>query len=195
VNNQALWTAVFTAIGVLGLWVAYRYGQLRRDARYKRALKGRVATSQFEPGRSGKKYPFYRRRYLASEIESRFYSALLDAVGYQYDIMMKVRVAGVIGCSQEDWRAGYGNTISSKEFDFVLLVPRTSSIVAAVELDDSTHDLPWRQERDVFLNEVCKEVGLPLVRIPVMPKYHHQGLRECIQVAVAGAGGRKQEVS
>jgi hypothetical protein len=40
-----------------------------------------------------------------------------------------------------------------------------------VELDDSSHARPDRQERDVFVDEVFEVAGLPLLRVPAKSAY------------------------
>ncbi|EOF5426061.1 DUF2726 domain-containing protein, partial [Salmonella enterica] len=46
----------------------------------------------------------------------------------------------------------------------VVITDRTGRIVAAVELDDRSHQAPKRQRRDLLLEEVLKQAGIPLLR-------------------------------
>ena len=46
----------------------------------------------------------------------------------------------------------------------VVITDRNGRIVAAVELDDCTHQAPKRQRRDLMLEEVLKQAGIPLLR-------------------------------
>uniref|UniRef100_UPI0021A8A965 DUF2726 domain-containing protein n=1 Tax=Escherichia coli TaxID=562 RepID=UPI0021A8A965 len=41
---------------------------------------------------------------------------------------------------------------------------RSFSIVAAVELDDASHLRPERRRRDILLEEVLRQAGIPLLR-------------------------------
>lgn len=46
----------------------------------------------------------------------------------------------------------------------VVITDRDGRIVAAVELDDRTHQAPKRQRRDLVLEEILKQAGIPLIR-------------------------------
>ncbi|EDX4763425.1 DUF2726 domain-containing protein, partial [Salmonella enterica] len=41
---------------------------------------------------------------------------------------------------------------------------RAGRIIAAVALDDRSHQAPKRQRRDLLLEEVLKQAGIPLLR-------------------------------
>jgi len=158
---------------------------VRRRWRYRLASRGRLPTAAFLPG-TGKAFPYFRRRF-CSETEHRFYLALLDAVGEDFVVMAKVRAAAVIGCSSANWRAGYGAPIGQKELDFILLRPRSSYVVAAIELDDKTHELAHRRERDVFLDGAFQAAGVPLLRFHPAKHYDVERLRSALLGAVGAA--------
>lgn len=46
----------------------------------------------------------------------------------------------------------------------VIVERRSFSIVAAVELDDASHLRPERGRRDILLEEVPRQAGIPLLR-------------------------------
>ncbi len=46
----------------------------------------------------------------------------------------------------------------------VIVERRSFSIVAAVELDDASHLRPERRRRDILLEEVLRQAGIPLLR-------------------------------
>lgn len=156
---------------------------IRRRWRYRLASRGRLPTKSFLPG-TGRSFPYFRRRF-CSVTEHRFYLALLDAVGEEFVVMAKVRAAAIIGCSSANWRAGYGAPIAQKELDFILLRPRSSHVIAAIELDDKTHELAHRRERDAFLDGVFRAAGVPLLRFRPARRYDVEKLRDAL-LAVAG---------
>ena len=60
----------------------------------------------------------------------------------------------------------YQNTgLSQKSVDFVLCDKTYLSPKLAVELDDKSHERTDRQERDVEVERILKEAGMPLLRI------------------------------
>ena len=101
--------------------------------------------------------------------------------------MSKVRAAALINCSRANWSAGYGTPIAQKELDFVLLRPGMSYVVAAVELDDKTHDLPERQERDAFLDAAFATAGVPLIRFKAQARYEVHEVRREVERVLARA--------
>ncbi|EDV0264285.1 DUF2726 domain-containing protein, partial [Salmonella enterica subsp. salamae] len=46
----------------------------------------------------------------------------------------------------------------------VVITDRAGRIIVAVELDDRSHEAPKRQRRDLLLEEVLKQAGIPLLR-------------------------------
>ena len=61
--------------------------------------------------------------------------------------------------------------------DFVLYHPQTVAPALVIELDDASHQLPERQERDIFLNEVLRVAWIPLLRVPVRKSFSAPALR------------------
>lgn len=179
-------------VGLVGwaFFIGLRLAGYARRRRYRQATKGRLATAVFRPGRK-KRFPYFRRRLLMTDTEFVFYRALLDAVGEEFTIMSKVRAAAVVGCSRADWSAGYGAPIAQKELDFVLLKPGTSYVLAAVELDDRSHERTDRRERDEFLDAAFETAGVPLVRFKVQRRYDADAIRGALAgVTPEPAGGR-----
>ncbi|WP_350283515.1 DUF2726 domain-containing protein [Nitrosomonas sp.] len=111
---------------------------------------------------------------LFTAAEWLFYSSLIRAVDDQFLVFGKVRIADVLNpdhrMNKSDWHRAF-NRISSKHFDFVLCDRITQSIIAVIELDDRSHLLPSAIARDSFVNQICKESGLPLIRFRVSSSY------------------------
>lgn len=118
-------------------------------------------------GRSAR-YPYGRKAALFTPAERSFLGVLEQAVGQHYRILGKVRVADVIevkrDLSRSEWQAAF-NRISAKHFDFLLCDKENLSVICAIELDDKSHNKSSRKERDAFLTQVCRNIGLPLLRI------------------------------
>jgi hypothetical protein len=56
--------------------------------------------------------------------------------------------------------------------DFVICDPKTMVPQFALELDDSSHNRPDREERDAFVDQVFAAAELPLLHIPVRAGYN-----------------------
>lgn len=123
------------------------------------------------------RYPYFAKKHLLTKKERVFCDALKAAVDDELLIAMSVRLADVINCSREAWTAGYGPLISSKQLDFVLCEPHSTRIVLAIELDDETHGLADRRERDKFLDNAMRAAGVPLLRVVAASSYDVAVLR------------------
>lgn len=133
------------------------------------------------PGKTD--FPYEKYRFLLTKAERNFYGTLSLALGDQFAVMCKVRIADVLGTrkglsSKERIRAF--NKISRKHFDFVLCEPADLSIVAAIELDDRSHRSSGRRERDQFVEGACVAAGLALHRFDVKRAYQVEELRKTI---------------
>lgn len=139
---------------------------------------------RFAARRRRESLPYEGRGTLLTKGEAAFFGPLQEAVGAEFQIMCKVRVADVLTCSDADWRRGFGGAISQKHLDFVLCEPRTTRIILAVELDDRSHEAPHRQRRDRFLNDTLKAAGMRLLRIKARAQYSTDIIRKLVSAAI-----------
>ena len=131
--------------------------------------------------------PYLREPELFTSAERAFLHVLETAVGGDYRIFAKVRVADVIcletGLAPRIKRIA-SNKIRTKHFDFILCNKSDLSIVCAIELDDANHQRQKREEHDTFLSNVCERVFLPLLRVPAKEGYPITHLRNSILAAI-----------
>ena len=127
--------------------------------------------------------PYVSRTHLLTAGERRFYhQGLASAIGDRYLISFKVRLADVI--TAENWESKHGRRIAQKHLDFVLMTPKTTRIVAAIELNDASHDASSRQLRDEFLFQALHSAGIPLISFRVYRAYDFQKIRHRIFAAI-----------
>jgi hypothetical protein len=124
---------------------------------------------------------------LLTPAERLFYKSLEQAVNGQYLIMCKARLADVItpksSGDRSKWQSAF-NKISGNHFDFVLCEPESFTVVAAVELDDKSHQNKPAQKRDKVKNDSCKSAGLALIRFPAKRRYDLQSVRELLAAKI-----------
>jgi hypothetical protein len=97
--------------------------------------------------------------------ELAFYEKLYQAVNGRFVIMSKVRLLDLVqpeGDEQERF-AGKGR-VAQKHLDFVLLRPSTYEVVAAIELDGTSHARSMQARRDEQKARTLESVGIPLLR-------------------------------
>ena len=129
--------------------------------------------------------PYHRKDYLLSKAEKSFFGVLNQAVGQEYWLFVKVRVADLLWLPKEtESRQSHFNRIQSKHIDFLLCDLENVRPLLAIELDDSSHGSVKRQSRDVFVNEALKAAGFPLLRVAAKAGYSVNELKSQIAVAI-----------
>jgi hypothetical protein len=137
-------------------------------------------------------YPYQPAKALFSVAERSFLGVLDLAVGSEYRVFGKVRVADValvksgLGNSA---RQGALNRIAAKHFDFVVCRASDLSVVCAVELNDKSHASQRAQARDELVANVCQAIGLPLLAVPAKQAYSVQELQAQFLAATSPALG------
>jgi hypothetical protein len=132
-------------------------------------------------------YPYQSRGPLFSAAERSFLGVLDSAVGPEYRVFGKVRVADVASvCSGlgNSARQGALNRIAAKHFDFVVCRATDMTVVAAIELNDRSHAGQRAQARDDLLANVCRVINLPLLTIVAKPSYAIPEIRAQFQTAI-----------
>ena len=128
-------------------------------------------------------YAYECQAALFSPAERSFMGVLMQAVGDDAWVFGKVRIADVIKpakrLSRSEWQLAF-NKISAKHFDFVICDKATLAVIAAVELDDRSHENRQRVERDQLVNNACASAGLVLHRIPASNTYSVTQIRDLI---------------
>ncbi|XVJ59317.1 MAG: DUF2726 domain-containing protein [Tepidisphaera sp.] len=145
---------------------------------------------QAEEEKPGGADVYIKRAGLLTPAELAFYKVLVAAVGTRYVVMAQVSLAGILevdrarvkeeGGKRNGFQAAF-NRISRKTVDFVLCEPGTMRIVAAVELDDRSHERAERKERDGFVEAAMKAAGLPLMRVKAAGSYDLAGVRGMVE--------------
>ena len=117
-------------------------------------------------------WPFARKRWLLSKAEFSFFRVLQQACGDLFVICPKIGLGDLLSIKKgtDNYRS-WRNKIDRKHIDFVLCDPKTMQVVAAIELDDASHNTAKAQERDRAKDKACKDAGLPLLRFKAKRSY------------------------
>ena len=127
-----------------------------------------------------KPWPIEAKQSLLSDAEKILFGRLRQALP-QHLIFPQVQLLQAVRFKRGAWDAAIANRINQLSIDFLIAKPDTS-IVAAIELDDSSHERKSRQAADARKMHALKSAGIPLLRfnvrqIPELP---------AIAAAVAG---------
>lgn len=116
--------------------------------------------------RSASKYSYTKKEFLISRAEHECYDALVAGVGNDFYIFAQVHLPTLLDhkVKGQNWQGAYSH-INRKSVDFVLCDKSYISPKLAIELDEKTHQREDRQERDVEVERILSEAGMPLLRI------------------------------
>ncbi|MEK8121580.1 DUF2726 domain-containing protein [Methylocystis sp. IM4] len=116
----------------------------------------------------------YRAGRFLTVNEKSFLGALDEAAGREFRVFAQVRLADLVeidGRPSEAKRRAAMNKVFGKSIDFVICDAVILEPVAAIGLDDRTHALAHRRERDAFVDKVFAEIGVPLLRVRARRAY------------------------
>ena len=140
----------FVAIGVLVLFVV-------RNLSHKQSkdLSDKTKTA----------YHYSRKDFIMTRSEHEFFDILAKGLGDRFYIFPQVNISSILDhkVKGQDWRAARAH-INRMSVDYVICDKSYVRPLVAIELDDPTHYRADRQKRDMDVNRLFEEVGLPLVR-------------------------------
>ena len=131
---------------------------------------------------------------LFSPAERSFLGVLDQAVGAEYRVFGKVRVADIASVRsglKAALRQRALNRIAAKHLDFVVWRVNDLAVVCAVELNDKSHSGKRAQARDSLIADVCRSIGLPLLVVSAKSAYSLQEVREQFVSAISVPAGER----
>jgi len=132
------------------------------------------------------RFPYERKPFL-TPAEIAYYKVLRMIFADRYLIFAQVRVLDLCDVLDRPFNQVAVNRIDRRYVDFVLCHPRTFKPMAAIDLDDSTHDRPHCRQKDAFLDEVFRSIGMKLVRQRVRLTYSVAEVTQKVEAALAAA--------
>jgi hypothetical protein len=131
----------------------------------------------------------YRRKSLLSPAELEFYNVLKLAVGDRFLILLKVGVRDLCEITHREVNQAAFDRLAAEQMDFVLCDQSTLAPVVAIELDDSTLYARDRAERDAFMKELFRVIGVALIHQRVQMGYDPVAIARWIDAALSRSGG------
>jgi Protein of unknown function (DUF2726) len=123
---------------------------------------------------------------LLTAAEQKFYQALDAAIDGRLVILSKVRIADlfVVTSASPSARQRVFRSIACKHVDFVLAEAKNLHPIAAIELDDSSHQRADRRLRDQLLDDLFEKAAFPLLRFPTAARYSPRLIEERVEEVV-----------
>jgi len=131
----------------------------------------------------------YRRKSLLSPAELEFYNVLKLAVGDRFLILLKVGLRDLCEITNREVNQVAFDRLAAEQMDFVLCDQTTLAPMVAIELDDSTLYARDRAERDAFMNELFRVIGVALIHQRVQARYDPMAIARWVDAAVLRGGG------
>jgi len=129
----------------------------------------------------------YSRVKLFTDPELNFYRALDRAVGKEFRILGKIRIADVVNPRKNlrmDVRKKLFYPIAAKHFDFVLCRSDSMEPVVVIELVNKEINKKDKRHRDSLVYKVCRSAKLPLARVVLKEIYETEEILIEIKRAV-----------
>ena len=141
-----------------------------------------VVIARFRPlfGRASSVWPFYVKRPM-SQPEQVLYHRLTRALP-DHIVLAQVQVSRVLGVKKGANFHEWNNRINRLSYDFVVC-SKDSTVVAAVELDDKTHESDDRASTDEKKNKASADAGLRLLRWHVRSLPSEEAIRQELLVS------------
>ena len=129
-------------------------------------------------------FPYRPRKSLLSPAELAFYNVLKIATRDRFVILLKVGLSDLCEVTNRHVNQAAFNRVQSKHVDFVLCDRVTFAPVVAIELDDSTHYRRERADRDAFVNQLFRVIGVALIHHRVQAGYDPEAIARWIDAAL-----------
>ena len=126
------------------------------------AVLSLVAKGLRSRGVLSRPWPLEAKRHLLSERERLLYQRLVQSLP-DHIVLAQVQLLQVLNFKRGRRTYAVLNRISQLSLDFLILNPDTRP-VAAIELDDVTHELGDRRRADANKSHALKSAGVPLIR-------------------------------
>ena len=105
----------------------------------------------------------YQKKYLLTKNEYAEYKKLKGlAEKYDFIVCPKVRLLDLVQPKDASDKGALWK-IQSKHVDFVIC-DQNLYVKAILEIDDNSHDLPDRKDRDTFVDAILSNVGYKVIR-------------------------------
>jgi len=114
-----------------------------------------------KPDGDKRDWPFYAKRPL-SDVEQVLYWRLLKALP-DHIVLAQVGMSRLVGVKKGHKAAAWANRIDRKSLDFVVC-RKNAEIVAAIELDDASHQHAQRKHADATKDRALAAAGIRIIR-------------------------------
>lgn len=128
---------------------------------------------------------YVKKDFYMTKMEHEFFKVLEQATQGKYYIIPQVQISNLVYVNKyEKEKRKYWNKIKLKSVDFVLFNKFNFAPEIVVELDDTSHLLPHREQRDIFVNALLERAGFKVVRIKTAYQYNLRQIANLFGVSI-----------
>ncbi len=111
-------------------------------------------------------YQYRAKKHIMTNYEEKSYRKLISVFNKKFYVIPQISLATLLDhkVRGQNWYGAFQH-INRKTVDYILLNKITLELICAVELDDYTHEWEKRRERDLEVERIFREAGIPLVRL------------------------------
>jgi very-short-patch-repair endonuclease len=131
-------------------------------------------------------WPFYVKRLL-TQPEQVLYHRLVKALP-NHIVLAQVQMSRVLGVKKGFRFHEWNNRINRMSYDFVIC-DKSATVIAAVELDDKSHESEQRRDSDTKKSKATTDAGLRLLRWHVKSLPDEQTIQRELIANDASLGG------
>ena len=138
---------------------------------------------------SGNPFPVQKKNSLFSPVERSFMQLLEKAVANDYKVMNRVKLADIMELkngTSDKTRASTMLKLNTKYLDFVLCGPQDFSVIAVLDLVNTSSREGHKAVPDWFVNGALDAAGVPYLRMKIKAGYTAAD----IQAAIAARLGK-----
>ena len=132
------------------------------------------------------KWPFYAKKIMTSPEQVLFHR--LNKALPEHIVLAQVQMSRVLGVKRGANFGFWHNRINRLSLDYVVC-RKDAAAIAAIELDDASHDQASRQYADLRKEVALKSAGVPLIRWRVAAMPSEQEIRDTFAPFALGAIG------
>lgn len=143
---------ILTVVGII-IVIVIIIGLLRRNSQVEREIHKKNT------------YAYTVKDLLMTKTEAEFFLKIESAVSERYFVFPQVHLSAILDyrVKGQNWSYAFKH-INGKSVDYVLCDKSTLRPMYAIELDDHTHAMKDRIERDIEVERIFAQANLPLVR-------------------------------
>ena len=111
-------------------------------------------------------YHYRRKDFVMTKAENDFFSLLISILGDDCYVFPQVHLSTILDhrVKGQNYKAAF-SYINQKSVDYVVCNKQYRRPILGIELDDWSHDGDVRKQRDINVDHIFKESGIPLLRL------------------------------